>query len=133
MFFCPAFLTGRTALVPLSITVRLTPEATVMVFRRRESPMPACARRDIVEDDQVGVYHCIARCVRRAFLCGLDAYSGRDYSHRKEWILERLRKLAGLFGIEICSYTLISTRSGPESRPPPKRRNTPRATTASVA
>ena len=48
MFFCPTFLTGRTALIPLSITVLLTPEATVMVFRRRESPMPACARRDIV-------------------------------------------------------------------------------------
>ncbi len=42
---------------------------------------------------------CIARCVRRAFLCGIDSYSSRDYSHRKAWILDRLRHLAGLFGV----------------------------------
>jgi hypothetical protein len=39
--------------------------------------MPTYARRQIVVEDQVGVYHCIARCVRRAFLCGVDAYTGQ--------------------------------------------------------
>jgi hypothetical protein len=29
--------------------------------------MPTYARGQIVLEDQVGVYHCIARCVRRAF------------------------------------------------------------------
>jgi hypothetical protein len=47
------------------------------------SPMPTYARRQIVVEDEVGVYHCIARCVRRAFLCGVDPYTGRDYSQRK--------------------------------------------------
>ena len=61
--------------------------------------MPTYSRRQIVVEDQVGVYHCIARCVRRAFLCGVDPYTGQDYSHRKEWILDRLRELAGLFAI----------------------------------
>jgi REP element-mobilizing transposase RayT len=70
--------------------------------------MPAYARRDIVDEDRVGVYHCIARCVRRAFLCGTDSYTGRDYSHRKAWVLDRLRQLAGLFGVEVCDYAIMS-------------------------
>jgi REP element-mobilizing transposase RayT len=70
--------------------------------------MPAYARRDIVSDDQVGVYHCIARCVRRAFLCGVDPYTGRDYNHRKQWVIERLRQLAGVFGVEVCGYAVMS-------------------------
>jgi hypothetical protein len=37
--------------------------------------MPTYARSQIVVDDQVGVYHCIARCVRRAFLRGVDPYT----------------------------------------------------------
>ena len=49
--------------------------------------MPTYARGQIVVEDMVGVYHCIARCVRRAFLCGIDPYTGQDYSHRKEWFI----------------------------------------------
>jgi hypothetical protein len=74
-------------------------------------PMPAYARCDIVDEDRVGVYHCIARCVRRAFLCGTDSYTGRDYSHRKAWVLDRLRQLAGLFGVEVCDYAIMSNNS----------------------
>src|SRR6202049_1752474 len=70
--------------------------------------MPTYARGQIVVEDMVGVYHCIARCVRRAFLCGIDPYTGQDYRHRKEWILDRLRDLAGLFAIEVCGYSVMS-------------------------
>ena len=70
--------------------------------------MPAYARGQIVVEDQVGVYHCIARCVRRAFLCGIDPYTGKDYGHRKDWILDRMRELAGLFAIEVCGYSVMS-------------------------
>jgi hypothetical protein len=66
-----------------------------------EPYLPASARRDIVDDHHVGVYRCIARCVQRAFLCDIDRYTGRDYSYRKAWVLDRLRHLAGLFGIEV--------------------------------
>ena len=70
--------------------------------------MPTYARGQIVVEDMVGVYHCIARCVRRAFLCGIDPYTEQDYSHRKEWILDRMRELAGLFAIEVCGYSAMS-------------------------
>ena len=70
--------------------------------------MPTYARGQIVVEDQVGVYHCIARCVRRAFLCGVDPYTGQDFSHRKDWILDRMRELAGLFAIEVCGYSVMS-------------------------
>jgi hypothetical protein len=37
-------------------------------------------RRQIVDPAVPGYYHCVSRCVRRAFLCGRDDYSGRAYS-----------------------------------------------------
>src|SRR5487761_2061610 len=70
--------------------------------------MPAYPRRAIVATAEVGVYHCVARCVRRAFLCGKDAVTGRSFEHRKEWIRKRLEKLAGAFGIDVCGYTVMS-------------------------
>ena len=70
--------------------------------------MPAYPRREIVPTDEVGVYHCIARCVRRAFLCGVHPTSGHDYEHRKEWIRERLEQLASIFAIDICGYAVMS-------------------------
>ena len=59
--------------------------------------MPIYARSQIVLEDQVGVYNCIARCVRRALLCGVVPIPGTHFSHRKNWILDRMRELAGLF------------------------------------
>lgn len=52
--------------------------------------MPGCARREIVHEDEVGVYHCVARCVRRAFLCGDDPLTQQNFDHRKTWIRQRL-------------------------------------------
>ncbi len=64
--------------------------------------IPDYARGQAVVEKQVGVYHCIAHCARRAFLCGVDTCTAQDFSHRKDWILDRMRELAGLFTIEIC-------------------------------
>ncbi|MHC4390094.1 MAG: transposase [Planctomycetota bacterium] len=69
--------------------------------------MPAKARRDIVSKGVVSTYHCVHRCVRRAFLCGYDARTGRSYEHRKEWVRERLRLLSTVFAVELCSYAVL--------------------------
>lgn len=66
------------------------------------------SRRSLVSLEATPYYHCISRCVRRAFLCGEDRYSGRSYSHRKAWVLERLKTLGEVFAVGICAYAVMS-------------------------
>jgi hypothetical protein len=70
--------------------------------------MPAYPRHEIVAAGEVGIYHCIARCVRRAFLCGDDPLTGKNHDHRKEWIRAQLQKLASFFAVEVCGYAVMS-------------------------
>ena len=65
--------------------------------------------RGIVLNEEVGgVYHCINRCVRRAFLCGEDELSGKSFEHRREWIRRRLEFLAGEFAVDVLGYAVLS-------------------------
>jgi hypothetical protein len=50
----------------------------------------------IVDPTESGYYHCVSRCVRRAFLCGYDRLLERDFLHRKQWIEDRIAELAQL-------------------------------------
>jgi REP element-mobilizing transposase RayT len=65
------------------------------------------ARRSQVSLDATPYYHCIARCVRRAFLCGEDQYSGQNFNHRRQWLVDRLQQQASIFSIDICAYAIM--------------------------
>jgi REP element-mobilizing transposase RayT len=66
------------------------------------------ARSTKIDLSATPYYHCMTRCVRRTFLCGLDSQSGQDYSHRKGWIVGRMKQLAEVFAIHICAYAIMS-------------------------
>ncbi len=66
------------------------------------------ARSEIYNPDEVGVYHCVSRCVRRAYLCGEDQLTGKSFEHRREWIRARLKLLIDIFAIEVIAYAVMS-------------------------
>ena len=53
-------------------------------------------------------YHISSRCVRRVCLCGVDYYSGKNYEHRRHWIVDRIWLLASLFAIDFFAYADMS-------------------------
>jgi len=66
------------------------------------------ARRTQIDLESTPYYHCMSRCVRRAFLCGTDKHTGVSYDHRKQWIVDCIAHLADAFAIELAAYAVMS-------------------------
>ena len=65
-------------------------------------------RKQQISLDATPYYHCVSRCVRRAFLCGTDNLTGACYEHRRGWLEDKLLTLPQTFAINIAAYAIMS-------------------------
>lgn len=65
------------------------------------------SRKSVVQPGEPGVYHCISRCVRRAWICGVDWLTKKNYDHRRDWIYESIQFFSRIFGIEIFACAVL--------------------------
>lgn len=59
------------------------------------------ARKEVVSQEESGVYHVWNRCAREAFLLG------GKFEHRKKWILDRIYYLGEVFEMDVFTQSIL--------------------------
>lgn len=65
-------------------------------------------RKEQVSLNATPYYHCVSRCVRKAYLCGIDFTTNESYEHRRAWLENELLKQAQIFAIDVAAYAIMS-------------------------
>ena len=61
----------------------------------------AIARAHLVDGAVTRWYHCVTRCVRRAFLLGEGDFD------RKDWIDHRVKELGEIFAVSVGGFSVL--------------------------
>ena len=70
--------------------------------------MAKLARAELFAPDEIACVHVMNRAVRRAYLMGDDPVSEKNFDHRREWMEQRLKHFAALFGIDLLAFAILS-------------------------
>src|SRR5580693_10157530 len=81
-----------------STSTLLLARRTVLIDTPRRMTM-AIARAQLVDVSLTRWYHCVTRCVRRAFLLGEGDHN------RKQWLQNRLEELAEIFAVSVGGFS----------------------------
>lgn len=65
-------------------------------------------RKQQIVLEATSYYHCVSRCVRRAYLCGSDFSTGHCYEHRRQWVEDKMLALADVFSLDVCAFAVMS-------------------------
>jgi hypothetical protein len=60
------------------------------------------ARAHLIDPSLTRWYHCVTRCVRRAYLLGDEEHN------RKEWIESRFEELANCFAVAVGGFSVMN-------------------------
>jgi len=96
-------LTHSLILTVIRARIRLFPDKPIA-----HSTAMGYARSKILASDGNGYYHCISRCVRQSFLCGVDRSSGHCFEHRRQWIEHRILEISRHFAVSTLAYSVMS-------------------------